>query len=261
MERVKPAAQNFDRLKGEAIRQLDAGLRDVIRRHVWGARCLLLTQPRFTRHEHIWQHDTLSLRRDLDHEFRAIYGKVAEEIRQVERATSAEILAMVRDLMPENLLVTEDVAISQIDPAPSISALGDTLAVELDERWRAWWRLWHGPKQRARRLEEHLSAAFHPMVDALLETADAGLEAYIVVSVQRFSRLVRDVGATLDRRKLDIDSRRNQAEQRLNGSAQSDVMIEDYDARLKQQIQRLKDCARIAADLKRLVRRCAAFGH
>src|SRR5215468_2586860 len=41
MERVKPAAQNFDRLKGEAIAQLDAGLRDVIRRHVWGARCLL----------------------------------------------------------------------------------------------------------------------------------------------------------------------------------------------------------------------------
>jgi len=261
MERVKPAAQNFDRLKGEAIAQLDAGLRDVIRRHVWGARCLLLAQPRFTRHEHIWQHDTLALRRDLEHEFRAIYGKVAEEFRQVERATSAEILAMVRDLMPDNLLVTEDLPISQIDPAPSISALGDTLAIELDERWRAWWRLWHGAKQRARRLEEHLSAAFHPMVDALLETADAGLEAYIVVSVQRFSRLVREVGTTLDRRKLDIDSRRNQAEKRLNGSARSDAMIEDYDARLKQEIQRLKDCARIAADLKRLVRRCAAFGH
>ena len=77
-ERVKPAAQNFDWLKGEAIRQLEAGLRDVIRRHVWRARCLLVAQPRFTRHEHIWQHDTLALRRDLDHEFRAIYGNVAE---------------------------------------------------------------------------------------------------------------------------------------------------------------------------------------
>jgi hypothetical protein len=79
--------------------------------------------------------------------------------------------------------------------------------------------------------------------------------------VQRFSRLVRDVGTTLDRRKLDIDTRRNRAERRLDGSAQSDAMIEDYDPRLKQQTQRLKDCARIAADLKRLVRRCAAFGH
>ena len=167
---------------------------------------------------------------------------------------------MVRDLMPENPLVTEDVPISLIDPAPSLSALGETLAVELDERWRAWWRLWHGPKQRARRLEEALSAAFHPVVDALLKTADAGLETYIVVSVQRFSQLVRDVGTTLDRRKLDIESRR-QAEKPLNGSAKPDAMIEDYDARLKRQTQRPKDCARIAADLKLLVRRCAAFGH
>src|SRR5437867_288453 len=107
MERVKPAAQNFDRLKRDAIRHLDAALRDVVRRHVLGARRLLLAQPRFTRHEHIWQHDTLALRRDLEHEFRATYGEVAEELRQVERATSAEILAMVRDLMPENPLVTE----------------------------------------------------------------------------------------------------------------------------------------------------------
>ena len=113
-----------------------------------------------------------------------------------------------------------------------------------------------------------MSAALHPVADALLETAYAGLEAYVVVSVQRFSRLVRDVGMTLDRRKLDIDSRRNQAEKRLNGSAQSlngcarsDAIIEDYDPRLKQQTQRLKDSARIAAELKRLVRRCAAFGH
>ena len=76
-----------------------------------------------------------------------------------------------------------------------------------------------------------MSAAFHPVVDALLKTADAGLETYIVVSVQRFSRLVRDVGTTLDRRKLDIESRRrNRAEKPLNGSAKPDAMIEDYDA-------------------------------
>jgi len=262
MERVKPAAQNFDRLKGEAIRHLDAALRDIVRRHVLAVRRLLLAQPRFTRHEHIWQHDTLPLRQDLDHEFEAIYQEVAEPLRQVERATSAEIAEMVRDLMPENPLLTQDVPISQIDPAPSMSALGETLAIELDERWQAWWRLWHGPRQRARRLEEGLSAALHPVVEALVKTADSGLETYIVVSVQRFSQLVRDVGMTLDRHKLDIETRRrNQPENQLDGSAKPDAMIEDYDVRLKRQTQRIKDCARIAADLKLLVRRCAAFGH
>src|SRR5262245_908279 len=194
MERVKAADQDFDRVKEVAIRRLDAALRDVLRRHVAAARSLLLAQPRFTRHEHIWQHDMLPLRSDLEREFQAVYQEVAEELREVERTASAQILDMIRDLMAENALVTESAPVSLIDLAPAINSLGETVAVDLDDQWRAWWRLWHGPRQRARKLEELLSAELHPVVDKLLETADAGLEAYIVLSVQRFSQLVRDVG-------------------------------------------------------------------
>jgi signal recognition particle receptor subunit beta len=262
MERVKAADRNFDRLKGAALRRLDTTLRDVVRRHVSQARRLLLAQPRFIRHEHIWQHDTLPLRRDLAREFQAFSHEVAKELREVERTASAEILDMVRELMPENVLVTEDATLSLMDPVPVISALGETVAVELDDKWRAWWRLWHGPRQRARKLEGRLSAELHPVIDRLLEAADAALEAYIVVSVQRFSQLVRDVGTTLDRRKLDLEARRSsQAEKRLNGSAKPDAVIQDCQTRLTRQTQRLKDCVRIAGDLKLLVRRCAAFGH
>jgi signal recognition particle receptor subunit beta len=262
MERVKAADQDFDRVKEVAIRHLDAALRDVVRRHVSAARRMLLAQPRFTRYEHIWQHDTLSFRRDLEREFQAIYQEVAEELSAVERTANAQILDMIRDLMAENALVTENAPISPIDLASSISVLGETVAVELDDQWRAWWRLWHGPRQRARRLEERLSAELHPVVDRLLEAAKIELEGYIVLSVQRFSQLVRDVGSTLDRRKFDLEARRrSQAEKRLDVSAKPDTVIEEYQARLRRQTQRLKDCARIAADLKLLVRRCAAFGH
>jgi len=262
MARVKTAAQNFDRLKGEAIRHLDAALHDVARRDVLEARRRLLAQPRFTRHEHIWQHDTLPLRRDLDRELQSIYGQVAEVLHQVERTTSTEILDMVRELMPENSMISEEVPLSPIDLASSIGVLGDTVAIELDERWRAWWRLWHGPKQRARKLEQLLSAAFDRVVGNLLDTAGSALETYIVVSVQRFSQLVRDVGITLDRRKLDIEARRRiQAEKQPNGSAKPHTLTEDCEARLKRQTQRIRDCARIAGDLKLLVRRCAALGH
>ena len=262
MERVKVADRTFDRLKGEVLGRLDAALRDVVRRHVSQARRLLLAQPRFIRHEHVWQHDTLPLQRDLEREFQAFSHKVAEELREIERTASAEILDMIRELMPENVLVTEDATLSLMDPVPVISALGETVAVELDDKWQARWRLWHGPRQRARKLEERLSAELHPAVDKLLEAAAAALEAYIVVSVQRFSQLVRDVGTTLDRRKLDLEARRSsQAEKRLNGSAKPDAVIRDCQARLTRQTQRLKECVRIAADLKLLVRRCAAFGH
>lgn len=262
MERVKAADQNFDRVKEEAIRHLDAALRDVVRRHVSAARRLLLAQPRFTRHEHVWQHDTMSFRHDLERESQAIYQDVVRELRQVEQTASAEILEMIRDLMAENALVTESAPVPLIDLAPSISTLGETIAVDLDDQWRAWWRLWHGPRQRARKLEELLSAELHQVVDKLLETAGAGLEAHIVKSVQRFSQLVRDVGTTLDRRKFDLEARRrSQADKRFDVSAKPDTVIEEYQAHLRRQTQRLKECARIAADLKVLVRRCAAFGH
>jgi hypothetical protein len=261
MERVKVADQNFDEVKVAAIQHLDAALRDVVRRHVLQGRHLLLAQPRFIRHEHIWQHDTLPFRRDLERELQAISQKVTEELREVEQTAGAEILDMIRELMPDNALVTEEMRIS-IDPAPVVSALGETVAIELDEKWRAWWRFWHGPRQRAHKLEKRLSGELHPAVDKLLEAADAALESYIVASVQRFSQLVRDVGTTLDRRKVDIEARRGgQVEKRLNGAAKPDAVIEDCQARVKRQTQRLKDCARIAADLKLLVRRCAAFGH
>jgi GTP-binding protein EngB required for normal cell division len=260
MEQIKAAAQSFDQLKGLAVPRLDAALREVARRHVSQARRLLLAQPRFIRHEHVWQHDTQPLRRDLEREFQAIHQDVAEQFRQVERAASAEIFEMVCDLIPENPLITEDVRSPLIDPAPSISALGETVAIELDEQWQAWWRLWHGPRQRAHTLEERLSAELNATVDKLLQAADAELEAYIVTAVQRYSQLVRDVATTLDRRKFELDARRhNAAEKPLNG-AKPDAVIADYPARLKRQTQRIKESTRIAAELKQLVRQCAAFG-
>jgi GTPase SAR1 family protein len=265
MEQIKAAAQSFDQLKGLAVPRLDAALREVARRHVSQARRLLLAQPRFIRHEHVWQHDTQPLRRDLEREFQAIHQDVAEQFRQVERAASAEIFEMVRDLIPENPLITEDVRSPLIDPAPSISALGETVAIELDEQWHAWWRLWHGPRQRAHKLEERLSAELNSIVDKLLQAADAELEAYIVTAVQRYSQLVRDVATTLDRRKFELDARRHRAAEKpsdgakLDG-AKPDAVIADYPARLKCQTQRINEATRIAAELKQLVRQCAAFG-
>ena len=265
MEQIKAAAQSFDQLKDLAVPRLDAALREVVRRQVSQARRLLLAQPRFIRHEHVWQHDAQPFRRDLEREFQAIHQDVAEQFRQVERAASAEIFEMVRDLIPENPLITEDMPSPLIDPAPSISTVGETVAIELDEQWHAWWRLWHGPRQRAHKLEERLSAELNSIVDKLLQAADAELEGYIVTAVQRYSQLVRDVATTLDRRKFELDARRHRAaEKPLNGAkldgAKPDAVIADYPARLKRQTQRIKESTRIAAELKQLVRQCAAFG-
>ena len=82
------------------------------------------------------------------------------------------VLGQIGNLVPANEVVGEDAPIHSIDPEPSMSALGQTVAVELDSQWRAWWRLWQGHKRQAEELEQILLADFTPVVDALVSAAE-----------------------------------------------------------------------------------------
>jgi signal recognition particle receptor subunit beta len=251
---IDAASSDLGRAKDSATQRLGGSLRDIIRRHATTARETLLAQSRFTRHDHIWQYHTLPLRRDLEHRFQTIYLEAAEELRSIERKANAEILNEVGDLVPANTLLGEGAPVYMIDPEPSISALGQTMAIELDDQWRAWWRLWHGQKQRARKLEELLIAEFRPVVEALADAAEAELDAHVVISVQRFSQSGRDLIAVLSRRRLDLE-----ADRQDERKAEPGALIREYRARQKQLEQHVRDCTRIADALKVLVGRCAAL--
>jgi hypothetical protein len=226
-------------------------LRDIIHRHAAMARETLLAHSRFTRHDHIWQYHTLPLRGDLEHEFQTIYREAAEQLRGIERRANAGILNEVGDLVPANTLVGEDAPIYMIDPEPSISALGQTVAIELDDQWRAWWRLWHGQKQRARKLEELLIAEFHPVVQALVDAAEAELDAHVVISVQRLSQVGRDLVTMLSRRRHDLEADQPKRE--------PGALIRECQKRQRHLERHIRDCARIADALKVLTSRCAGL--
>jgi hypothetical protein len=243
------ATADLGRAKGLAIQRLHDSLYGIIRRHAATARETLLAQPRFTRHNHVWQYRTLPLRRDLEREFQTIYREAADRLRAIERTANATILNEIRALVPANALAGEGASIHMADPEPSISALGQTVAVDLDDQWRAWWRLWHGQKQRARKLEELLIADFRPVVDVLVDAAEAELDAYVALSVQRFSQLARDLVAVASRRRRDLEADRDQM--KTERSAQ----IQEYQARQKQLEQRIRSCASIADALKLLISR------
>jgi signal recognition particle receptor subunit beta len=251
---VATSIQNLGQVKDAAVRRLDAALRDSVRRHALSAREALLAQPAFARHEHVWQYDTAPLRRDLAQQFHH-YRKAAEQLQDAERTAKATIFAEIRDLVPDNALVDEDAPIHLIDPAPSISALGQTVALELDDQWRAWWRLWHGQKQRARKLEEVLSAEFHTVVDALVDAAAVELEDHVSRSSRRLLQWGRDLAAMADRRRFE-----RQAVHRDPAKTAPSGLLGEYRGRQTQLAQRLQDCDRIADALKRLFSQCAALG-
>jgi signal recognition particle receptor subunit beta len=253
--RIEAASTDLQRAQAAAIRRLNAALRDVIRRHAAAAREALLALPRFSRQDHVWRYPTLPLRQELERTFQTIYWEAAGRLRAVERTANAEILGKIGNLVPANEVVGEDAPIHSIDPEPSISALGQTVAVELDSQWRAWWRLWQGNKQQAEELEQILLMDFTPVVDALVKAAETEIAAHVSISVDRFSQLGRDLVAMLNRRRLDIEAeRRGDMIKRPAGPANETVL------RQKHLEQSIETCARIADSLKVLISRCAALG-
>jgi signal recognition particle receptor subunit beta len=251
---VASSTQNLGLVKEAAMRRLDAALRDVVRRHALSAREMLLAEPGQGRHEHVWQYDTSPLRRDLAQQFHH-YRYAAEQLQKAERSAKAAIFQEIQDLVPDNALVAEDAPIHLIDPAPSISALGQTVTLDLADQWRAWWRLWQGPKQRARKLEEVVSAEFHKVVDALVEAAAVELDVNVALSAQRLAQLGRDLTAMANRRRTELEAYRRDPARRDAGG-----LVQEYQARQLQLTQRLQDCDRIADALKLLFSQCGALG-
>jgi signal recognition particle receptor subunit beta len=252
--RIEAASAELQRAHSVAIRRLDAALRDVIRRHAAAARDTLAAVPRFSR-DHIWRYPTLPMREELERTFQTIYWEAAGRLRGIERTANAEILGQVGNLVPANDVVGEGEPIHSIDPEPSISPLGQTLAVELDSRWRAWWPLRQGHKQQAEELEQILLADLAPVVEALVGAAETEIAAHVAISIDRLAQAGRDLVAMLDRRKLDVEAERGGATMEKPPEPAS-----EHSTRQRQLEQSIESCARIADALKLLMGRSAALG-
>jgi signal recognition particle receptor subunit beta len=253
--RVEAAISELRSEKESATRRLADALRDVIRRHAALAREMLLVQQQFTRRDHVWQYQTSPLRRDLEQEFQKIYKSSADQLGEIERTANAAILSEIKDLVPANGPAAEAAPVHVIDAEPSISALGQRVAFELDDQWRSWWRLWHGRKQRARRLEELLVAEFQPVADALVDAAEAELDTHVVISAQRFSQLGRDLIEIVKRRRLDLEADRDG-----KAKTKESAKVREDQERQKQLEERVQRCVKIADALKLLSQRCVSPG-
>jgi hypothetical protein len=252
--RIETTNADLQRAQSVAIRRLDAALRDVIRRHAAAARDTLAAVPRFSQ-DHIWRYPTLPLRQELERTFQTIYWEAAGRLRGIERTADAEILGQVGNLGPVNEVVGEGEPIHSIDPEPSTSALGQTLAVELDGQGRAWWRLRQGHKQQSEELEQILLADLAPVVDALVSAAEAEIAAHVSISIDRLAQAGRDLVATLDRRKRDVE-----AERRGETMEKPPEPANEHSTRQNRLEQSIESCARIADALKLLMGRSVALG-
>jgi signal recognition particle receptor subunit beta len=250
---IQAGLAELSQIKEASIARLDESLRGLVVRDAAAAYDQLLGKP-FIRQEHAWQHDTANLRRELEDQFQAIYGEAARQLQKSEKTTNARVLDGVRHLLPNDAVFGRHLPVKLIDPTPSIAALGWHVALELDDQWQAWWRLWHGQKQRARKLEELVINEFRPLVDSLVENAKAELDDYLTEVTNRLSRFSEELGALLRRRKSDLTAHRRGLE-----TDKSIVQAQSYLRRREELEDCVGHCSRIATELEYLSRRIAAI--
>ena len=251
---VNIAVKEINLAKNMALRKLAAALRGIVRDEAEAARKALLQRP-FSRNEHAWRYNTSRIRRDLEDRFLTIYREAAAELQKLERTINAWVLGAIKGLVPKDAIVIEQLPVNLIDPAPSIGALGWQVALELDEQWQAWWRLWHGQKQRARKLEELLGTEFQRAVEALIETATVELDDHVTAVSHRFSKLNQDLVVILKRRKAEIEAERRDPE-----AGKSTALLQTYHERRSDLEKDVNHCVRIATELTNLASRSMAIG-
>lgn len=205
-EIIERAARDFEAQMHELLREdIEAqrqALTAIIDRHAADERDSLVALLLSRRAETIWSCDVTGLRRALGGEFldgfrrsearlAGLSGKVAEGLRRLIEA----LLPGARQPSPPE---------SRLDmvAAPSPSALGRPLALDLDVSW--WVQLWRGrptPDERGATLETLIKDEFYPLVDSLVESHQQVLTSYIATTAQWSFGICNNIIQALRRRQ------------------------------------------------------------
>jgi signal recognition particle receptor subunit beta len=150
----------------------------------------------------VWRCETRSLRLEMEQIFLENYRDAAKGAGAAEMTAHDRLVACLKNAIADFEPQSDHRGTVQVvDPTPSISALGTTVALDLGEAWGRWWRQWRGADQRAEKLAELIVAEFMPVALALTDSAAAELDSHAAVAVERWARSGRDLTALLEQRK------------------------------------------------------------
>ncbi|MGJ5221980.1 dynamin family protein [Bradyrhizobium oligotrophicum] len=242
--------EGFDAIQGmkdAGIARLDESLRDVVAEEAAAAREKLLQTS--AKREQVVQFDTADLRLRLEGQFKSLYDELARQVQEAEIEMHARLLDRINPVLPDEALLARYSRVEPIDPSPSIAALGSTIALELDDQWRSWWRLWTNQKQRSRRLEELIVQEFQPLLDSLVASAAGALDDHLARVMAGLTNFSEELGGVLRRHKTHAVA------QRGLGVAPSAAQIQTLQKRRAVLEDRVNFCVEAATDLDYMSRR------
>jgi hypothetical protein len=166
-----------DRLIDDHCARVQETLREAV--HVFSeGECENLRQALADGHRaRTWKCDATLLRQQLEERFVAAYRQAEQEIGKLESLIFPQLKQLLNRYQPQWRQPGGEGGEAPGAELPLLSALGEAVALDLDEPWwRHWWTRRSGEEQVAE-LDRVIRGEFYRITDALVQAARAHLEA------------------------------------------------------------------------------------
>lgn len=196
----------------------------------------------------IWRCDTRPLRRLLEQTFLTTYDVSIGELLDVEGEAWQRLENMLKQALPGQKIKLRGRPPYMVDPSPSITSLGATVALDLGEQWERWWHRWQTMARRARRFRELVHAEFSTIVTGLVEAAEKELGERGDIGMQHFERTKQEVLKLLNERRERLQQlTKNLANADKSGTA---AIVDEYRIRTEAVTAKIKQCDEMAAEIR-----------
>ena len=206
----------------------------------------------------IWYCDTRPLRRKLETAFLDAYRFGANDLLEIERGVCGKLEEVFNQLQADQEITLKVGRPTMMDPAPSIGALGQTVAFDLSSQWERWWQRWRTTHTRMKQFKDLVFSEFEPIVDALLKTAACELDRQRQASARRFDDIAQEMSGLLDKQR----GRLQRLNRRLAGEGSSlstTALVDQYEANRQSLANDLLRYRNIDAALRRLIDDCTSL--
>ena len=158
--------------------------------------------------QRVWTCDTSHLRRMIERSFVHLYRETEKSIAEHE----AFIFPKLRDLLEQQLPSDQQPPAALRAPGerelPSLSALGQTVALDLAVPWwKRWWSNHRSPAEQHRELDRVIRQEFYPIVHMLVKSARSRLKSQQARVLQNSSMVYLSLVDLLQEQSRDRLSR------------------------------------------------------
>lgn len=132
--------------------------------------------------------ETSELRRQLEGSFLLLYRAAAQEIDTLEARVLPQLQQLLSKYNPRWTQRYEEISGSSVADLPSLGALGQTVALDLEAPWwKRWWATRSRQQEQVEALAQLIRDDFYPIANELVQAARAHLKDRQAVALHKFA--------------------------------------------------------------------------